>query len=159
LATAAGGALAAAMIGMGTAHAIGDGTESDPFLNTATAPDGYSELFGGTSTVGGVDDASLDAQLFAENPGTATAFSESVATFEAGNDHPITDLIYALDPSAYAFQDSAGIVGTFPDGDYLVPDNILGYLGTDLDYFLLNPTGLDYLLSPVVELLAGSPPF
>jgi hypothetical protein len=32
---------------------------------------------------------------------------------------------------------------------------ILGYLATEVDAFLLNPTGLDYLLSPVIEILFG----
>jgi hypothetical protein len=158
---AAGAALAAAMISMGTAHAVPtiapDGTENDPWQNLDTG--GYSELFGGTGTAQGVDDASLDVQLADENSGDAAAFSQSVATFEAGDDHPIENLIYAIDPSAYQFQDSPDIVGTFTPGDYLVPDDTLGYIGTELDFFLLNSTGLDYLLSPVVEVLLGSPPF
>jgi len=52
----------------------------------------------------------------------------------------------------------AGITGTLPDGAYLVPEDSLGYLATEVDAFLLNPTGLDDLVSPVIEILLGSPP-
>jgi hypothetical protein len=144
-----GGVLAAAFIGVGAASAD---------------TDGYSDLFGAIGTTGypataGADNAALDAELLAQNPGDATAFDISVDQFEANNDHAIENIIYAIDPSAYVHQIDPDIVGTFSDGSYLVPDDALGYLGTSLDYFLLTPTGLDYLLSPVAELLLGSPPF
>jgi hypothetical protein len=43
-------------------------------------------------------------------------------------------------------------------GGYLVPDDALGYLATDLDFFLLSPTGLDpALLGPVLDTLLGFP--
>ena len=149
----AAGAACAAFIGMGTAHA------------DIVDADGYSDLFGATGTVGypamaGADNASLDAQLFLQNPGQAAAFDQFVGTFEANNDHPIADLVYALDHSAFLLQSDPDIVGTASAlGQYLVPDDSLGYLATELDAFLLNPTGLGFLLSPVIEILAGSPPF
>ncbi len=147
---ALGGAAIAAFVGMGTAHADADG---------------YSDLFGAVGTTGyptsaGLDNASLDAQLFATNPGEAVAFDQFVDTFEANNDHPIADLVYALDHSAFLLQSDPDIIGTASlTGQYLVPDDALGYLATELDAFLLNPTGLGFLLSPVIEVLAGSPPF
>ncbi len=44
-------------------------------------------------------------------------------------------------------QHDADIIGTVAGsgGGFLVPDDFLGYLATDLDYFLLTPTGLDPL--------------
>jgi hypothetical protein len=158
-------------VGVGAAVA---GAAVATFLSLGTAPaahadiildhDGYSDLFGATGTEGviaaqGADDASLDSQLFSMNPGDATAFDTAVNTFEANNDHPIADLINALDPSAYVTQFDPDTVGTLASGGYLVPDDFLGYLGTELDFFLLDPTGLGFILSPVVEILAGSPPF
>ena len=43
-------------------------------------------------------------------------------------------------------------------GDYLVPDDALGYLATGLDYGLLTPTGLDFVLTPLIDILVGSTP-
>lgn len=153
LGTAVGGAFAAALISLGTAGAA----------YADAIPDGYSDLFGETGTTGypataGADNASLDAQLFAQNPGTATAFADSVNTFEAGNAHPIADLINAIDPSSFVQQFDT-TAGTLASGAYLVPDNSLGYLATFLDYYLLNPIAADYALAPVIEILAASPPF
>ena len=150
---AAAGAAVAAFISMGTAHA-----------DDTLTPDGYSDLFGATGTPGypnaaGMDNASLDAQLFDQNPGQAASFDQYVDTFESNNDHAIANLINALDPSAFVTQHDPDIVGTLFGGGYLVPDNSLGYLATELDAFLLNPTGLGFLLSPVIEILVGSPPF
>ena len=87
--------------------------------------------------------------MAAEPNATRQPFATNVATFEDGIDHPSTDIIYALDPSAFQLQDSPGIdaVGEGFGGAYLVPDDFLGYLATGLDYFLLSPTGLDYLLA------------
>jgi hypothetical protein len=152
LATAVGGAVAAAALSMGMAHA------------DVVDADGYSDLFGATGTVGyptaaGLDNASLDTQLFDQNPGQALAFDQYVGTFESNNDHAIADLIYAVDHSAFVVQTDPDIIGTLPGGGYLVPDDSLGYLATELDAFLLNPTGLGFLLSPVIEVLLGSPPF
>jgi hypothetical protein len=147
---AVAGAAVAAFLSMGNAYADADG---------------YSDLFGAIGTTGyptsaGLDNASLDAQLFDQNPGQALAFDQFVDTFESNNDHPIADLIYSLDHSAFLLQSDPDIVGTASaTGQYLVPDDSLGYLATELDAFLLNPTGLGFLLSPVIEILLGSPPF
>lgn len=156
-----GGAFAAAFIGIGTAGAV----VGDEFPSCCSGEEGYSILFGGDGADSGVttaqaaDNLSLDTQLYDQNPGDAASFATSAATFEAGNDHAIEDIVNALDPSAFSTQVTDGITGTLAGGGYLVPEDSLGYLATGLDYFLLTPTGLDYLLSPVAELLLGSPPF
>jgi hypothetical protein len=151
----AAGAACAAFIGMGTVHADVLGSETDPFQNTDTG--GFSELFGGTGSVQGANDLSADISLADSSPGNAASFSQDVISFEDGTDHPITDLIYALDPSAFQFQDTPGIdaAGESFGGAYLVPDDFLGYLATSLDYFTLNPTGLDYALGPLIDILLG----
>ncbi len=67
-----------------------------------------------------------------------------------------------MDPSAFYLQTTEGVTGTVSetvsgvDGAYLVPDDFLGYLATGLDYGLLTPTGLDYVLTPLIDLLAGA---
>jgi hypothetical protein len=151
------GAAVAAFIGMGTAHA-----------DVAPPGDqGYSILYGGDGTDSGLaadqaaDNESLDVQLYDQNPGDAASFDQGAITFEqSAFDHPLEDLIYAIDPSAYSLQATDGITGTInAAGDYLVPEDSLAYLGTSLDYFLLTPTGLSDLLTPVIEVLLGSPPF
>ncbi len=65
----------------------------------------------------------------------------------------------AIDPSVFYEQTTAGITGTLADtaGAYLVLDSLLGYLSTGLDYGLLTPTGLDYVLSPLIDVLLGQP--
>jgi hypothetical protein len=156
---AIGGAAIAAFIGMGTAHAVvGDA-------------DGWQDLLGAPGTEGlaagqGAADLSYDTQLFDNNPGAAAAFDTAVDTFQStGTEHGITQLISALDPHAFVVQFDPDIAGyltnAFGAGDaggYLVPDDFLGYLATDLDFFLLNPTGLDPLvLGPVIETLLGFP--
>jgi hypothetical protein len=154
LATAAGGALAAAFIGMGTAHA----DITTPFPDPYSAPDPYAVLFGAEGTQG-ADDNTLDGNLFVSNPSGDTVFQTDVSSFEAGHDHALESLINALDPSAFYEQTGGldpGDVGTLAGGAYLVPDDALGYLATGLDYGLLTPTGLDYVLDPLINLLLGS---
>jgi hypothetical protein len=146
---AVAGAAVAAFISMGTAYAVGDA-------------DGYTDLLGGGNLPQAADNASLDTQLFDNNPGGAAAFDASVDNFQSSPfDHGLQSLIFALDPSSFVIQHDADIIGTVlnTDGGYLVPDNFLGYLATDLDYFLLTPTGLDpLLLGAVIDTLLGSPP-
>jgi hypothetical protein len=151
-----GGAAVAAFLSMGTAHATPDGTESDPWVNTDLG--GFEELFGGTGTMQAGADLAADEHLAITNNGDAISFGEQVAQFEDTTAHPIADIIYAIDPSAFQFQTSANIDSPdFPPGDYLIPDDSLGYLATDIDFFLLNPTGLADLLGPIGEiLLSGS---
>jgi hypothetical protein len=55
---------------------------------------------------------------------------------------PVSDLVAALDPSAF-------VLG--------VPDNALGLLAAGLDQDLLAPLGLGALLDPVIDGLVGSP--
>ncbi|HEU0190054.1 MAG TPA: hypothetical protein VFR17_02110 [Mycobacterium sp.] len=157
---AAGGAIAAALIGLGAAGLA----HADQIVVTdpSPEPDGYTDLFGGGGNLPQTaDDVSLNEQLFANNPGAATAFDLSVDNFQSqAGDHPITNLINGLDPSAFAIEHDPDIVGTLQGGGFLVPDDFLGYLAVDLDYFLLTPTALaPALLGPVIDTLAGSPPF
>lgn len=152
---AVAGAAVAAFLSTGTAYAEGgDGI-----------PDGYSDLFGATGTVGlsnaaGADDAALDATLFAQDPVRAGTFDMFVDQFETNNFHPVADLVNALDPSAFVHQfEPDDIVGTFPDGSYLVPDDALGYFATEIDFFWLTSTGQALLGFDVTDLLFASPPF
>ena len=55
---------------------------------------------------------------------------------------PLSDLVGALDPSAF-------VLG--------VPDDGLGLLASGLDADLLAPLGLGSLLDPVIDVLLGSP--
>jgi hypothetical protein len=83
-----------------------------------------------------------------------------VAAFEANfAEHGITNLINAIDPSAFYEQVGGGALGTIADtaGAYLVPDSALGYLAVGLDYGLLTPTGLDFVLTPLIDILLGIP--
>jgi hypothetical protein len=146
-----GGAAVAAFLSMGTAHA-----DADP----------YTDLLGGGSLPQAADDASLDSQAFTTDPTGTTAFDTAVDTFQSqGLDHGLQQLINALDPSAFTVQFDpdftgylTGAAGPGDAGGFLVPDDFLGYLATDLDFFLLNPTGLDpVLLGPLIDTLLGFP--
>jgi hypothetical protein len=144
-----GGAAVATFLSMGTAHA-----------DDSLAPDGFSDLFG-SSGPQAADDATLDSQFFLQDPGGAASFDKGVDLFDSqGLDHGITQLINALDPSAFTVQfdpDISGYLVADPGG-YLVPDDFLGYLATDLDFYLLNPLGLDpLLLGPLIDTLLGFP--
>jgi len=158
LVTAAGGAVAAAIYSMGTAHAD----------VTPPTDDGFQVLFGAPGTAGllasqTATDVTDDANLTATNAGDETALTNSADLFQdTGTDHALEQLIFAIDPSSYVVQSTPGIdgflTGATDTGDYLVPDNSLGFLATDLDIFLLNPTGLDPgLLGPIIDTLLGFP--
>jgi hypothetical protein len=156
LVTAVGGAFAAAALSMGTAHA------DTVFIDTYTPPDPYDVLFGAQGTQG-ADNALLDTNLFTSNPTGDTVFQADVAAFEANPaEHGISNLIAAIDPSAFYEQVGGGAVGTIADATggfaYLVPDSALGYLATGLDFGLLTPTGLDFVLTPLIDILLGIPP-
>jgi hypothetical protein len=155
--TAVAGAAVAAFVGMGTAHA-----------DVVPDADGYSDLYGATGTPGilfgqTTTDTALDSELFSQSPGNAAAFDTAVDLFQStGTDHGVTQLINALDPSAFQVQYDPDITGYLTGASdlhgYLVPDDFLGYLATDLDFFLLSPTGLDpALLGPVLDTLLGFP--
>jgi hypothetical protein len=153
LATAAGGALAAVMLSMGTAHADITTVFPDPYL----PPDPYDVLFGAMGTQGG-DNNILDGNLFLSNPTGDATFMTDVSQFEASADHPIADLINAIDPSAFYEQSGGldpGFAGDLAGGAYLAPDDALGYLAQGLDYGLLTPTGLAFVLDPLLNLLLG----
>jgi hypothetical protein len=152
LASLTGGALAAAALSMGTAHA-------SPFLDPYLPPDPYDVLFGAQGTQG-IDNNLLDGTLFTSNPTGDATLMEDVAAFEGNaGEHGISNLINAIDPSAFYEQTGGGAVGTIVDtaGAYLVPDSALGYLATGLDFALLTPTGLDFVLTPLIDLLLGVP--
>ena len=154
LATAVGGAMAAAMLSMGTAHA----TPDVPYMDPYPAPDPYDVLFGAMGAQGASDNT-LDTNLAISNPAGDLTFYNDVVSFEQGQDHALQNLIFALDPSAFYEQTSTGITGTIADsgGAYLVPESSLGYLATGLDAGLLTPVGLDYILTPLIDILTGQP--
>jgi hypothetical protein len=150
----------------------GSGGVGDPFIDpylppNGEMPNGYTDLFGGMGTQG-VENQGLNEQLIIQDPTTAASFSHSVELFEEANSHPLENLIYALDPSAFYLQVDAGVDGTIASttatiggetlNAHLVPDDILGYTATLLDYGLLTPTGLGFILDPVINILAGEPP-
>ena len=93
---AIGGAAVAAFLNMGTAHAV-----------VGPDADGYSDLFGASGTPGilfgqTATDTALDSELFSQSPGNAAAFDTAVDLFQStGTDHGVTQLINALDPSAF----------------------------------------------------------
>jgi hypothetical protein len=153
LATAAGGALAAVMLSMGAAHA----DITTPYIDPYTPPDPYDVLFGAQGTQG-ADDAQLDTNAALSNPTEYQVFQNDVSAFEAGTDHPLADLINSIDPSAF-YEQTGGLdssfAGDLAGGAYLAPDDTLGYLATGLDYGLLTPTGLAFVLDPLINLLLG----
>jgi hypothetical protein len=156
ISAAMSGAAVAAFVSMGTAHADADG---------------YEDMFGAPGTAGlssaqTADNLALDTSAFEQNPGNAASFDTLVDSFEStGTAHPLTQLIFAIDPSAFAVQHDADITGYLTAaqgagdaGGYLVPDDFLGYTAVDLDAFLLNPTGLGpLLLGPLIDVLLGFP--
>jgi len=159
---ALGGAAVATFLSMGTAQADVSSYPVDD--------DGFQILFGAPGTEGlvpGQIDTNItsDDNLAASNPGAETTLTNDASLFEAtGGDHGLEQLIYALDPSSYVVQFTPGIdgylTGALDNGGYLVPDDFLGYVGTEADAFLLTPLGLDpALLGPLIDTLLGSPSF
>jgi hypothetical protein len=151
---AIGGAAIAAFVGMGTAHA------DTPFPDPFAAPNAYTILFGGMGDQGASNHL-LDINAATADPTSYAVFTNDVSAFEAAPfEHGVENLINAIDPSAFYEQTSAGIIGTIADsgGAYLVPDDFLGYLATGLDYGLLTPTGLDFVLTPLIDILLGEAP-
>lgn len=121
--TAAVAAFSAGLISLGSAPvALAD---DDPF----------EDLFGSTGlnawTVG--LDSALPTQL-------ASFLDQAVVSFQGLDADPVSDLIGAIDSSAF--------VGGFPD-------DFLGDLAVGLDYTLA-PLGLGIVLDPVIDGLLGS---
>jgi hypothetical protein len=161
----AAGAACAAFIGMGTAHAspVVDIYSDTPGVATAgdtiLPNDAYDMLFGSFGAQG-VANSTLDVSDAQANLSGYESFTTDVAAFEANaGDHGLENLIFAIDPTAFYEQTTAGVTGTLLDsgGAYLVPDSFLGYLATGLDVGLLTPTGLTYVLTPLIDLLTGTP--
>src|SRR5689334_25448247 len=119
---ALGGAAAAAFVGMGTAHAtpvvtdIYADTHSIDLLGDPFHPnDAYDMLFGSAGTQG-VQNAALDLSTAQQNLPGYEAFTTDVITFEqTAGDHGLENLIFALDPSAFYEQTTAGVTGTLFD--------------------------------------------
>jgi hypothetical protein len=153
--TALGGAAAtAAMLGMGNANA------DTPYVDTYAPGDAYTVLFGAEGAQGAANHL-LDVNAFTADPTSYAVFVNTVDAFEeAPFEHGLSNLINAIDPSAFYEQTSTGIAGTIAEsgGAYLVPDDALGYLATGLDYGLLTPTGLNFVLTPLIDILLGEPP-
>ena len=161
----AAGAACAAFIGMGTAHATPvtdiyfDSPGVEKAGDTVLPNDAYDMLFGSNLTQG-VENNTLDISDAQSNLSGYESFTTDVSAFEANPaEHGLENLINAIDPSAFYEQTTAGVAGTIADsgGAYLVPDSALGYLATGLDYGLLTPTGLDYVLTPLIDVLLGVP--
>lgn len=162
----AAGAACTAFIGMGTANA--DTPVVDIYPDTAGVvaagdtfhpDDAYDMLFGSAGTQG-IQNAALDVSTAQGNLTGYESFTTDVVTFEqTASEHGLENLINAIDPSAFYEQTTAGVTGTILDsgGAYLVPDSALGYLATGLDYGLLTPTGLDFVLTPLIDVLVGVP--
>jgi hypothetical protein len=153
-ATALGGATAAAaMLGMGNASAA-------PVVDIYGPNDAYAELFGSEGAQGASNHL-LDINAATADPTSYAVFVNDVHAFEAAPfEHGLENLVNAIDPSAFYEQTTAGVVGTIAEsgGAYLAPDDFLGYLSTSLDYGLLTPTGLNFVLTPLIDILLGEPP-
>jgi len=150
--TAAGAALIAASISMGTAPAAGaDVIDADPVSDLIGAfdPNAFSTSGAPTDALGllayGLDtyllgptglgdalDPIIDDWLSSLPSGAASVLDVD----------PVSDLIGSLDPSAF------NAVG--------LPDDVLGDLAAGLDTDLLAPLGLGALLDPVIDGLVGS---
>jgi hypothetical protein len=142
------------MFGMGTANA------DTPVVDTYAPGDAYTVLFGADGAQGMANHL-LDVNAFTADPTSYAVFVNDVDAFEAAPfEHALENLINAIDPSAFYEQTSVGIIGTIADsgGAYLVPDDFLGYLATGLDYGLLTPTGLNFVLTPLIDILLGEAP-
>ena len=158
----AGAAFATAvMISLGSAPAAhaditipGTGTLDNPVVDLYPEQDPYVDLYGAMGQQG-VDDEAASVALAQSNPGNAASFDTLVDSFLANNDHPLADLVNAIDPSAFYYQIDPVAGLTTP---FLVPDDTLGYLAQTLDFGLLNPTGLGFVLDPLIEILLGNPP-
>jgi hypothetical protein len=166
ISAATAGAAVAAFVGMGTANAdvITDIYAITPGVvaagDTIQSPDDAYDMLFGSLGAQGVDNMNLDVSTAEGNLTGYEQFTTDVAAFEANpGDHGLENLIFALDPSAFYEQTTAGVVGTIADsgGAYLAPDTALGYLATGLDYGLLTPTGLTFVLTPLIDILVGAP--
>jgi hypothetical protein len=165
---ALGGAAIATFLSMGTAHA----DTTDVVSTYPTSDDAFQILFGAPGNPNLDDNATglaqiaanetADANLTASNAGDETDLTNDAVLFEStGTDHALEQLIYAVDPSSFVTQSTPDIAGYLTgagvSGDYLVPDDFLGYTATDLDFFLLSPLGLDPgLLGPLIDTLIGA---
>jgi hypothetical protein len=156
------GAAVAAFVSMGTAHA-------DP-ADYPVSNDGFEILFGAPGNAN-LDETAAGLGQIANNvlsdnnlatssePDETVLTNDAVAFEGVGSQHALELLVNDILPSSFVTQSTTGIDGylTGADvGDYLVPDSALGYLATDVDFFLLDPLGLNaLLLGPIIETLLG----
>ena len=147
--TAAGAALAAALVSMGTAPVAGAIIDADPLSDLVAALDPSAFVLGVPDDALGLLASGLDQDLLAPlglgalldpiiDGLVGTPFG-AASIFDAD---PVSDLVAALDPHAF-------ILG--------VPDDALGLLASGLDQDLLAPLGLGALLDPIIDGLVGSP--
>lgn len=155
------GAAVAAFLSMGTAHAQSDypvGFDGFEILFGAPGNPNLDETAAGQGQI--ASNVLADNNLTTSSAADSTILTNDAVAFEGlGSDHALELLVNDLLPSSFVDQATPGIDGylTGADlGDYLVPDSTLGYLATDLDFFLLDPLGLNaLLLGPIIETLLG----
>jgi hypothetical protein len=126
---AVGAAFAAALIGLANAPAASAApVDEDPF----------QDLFGFSAS--GVNSWTQGADDFLETnaPALATGLDQFVDSFLAVDQDPLTDLVQAIDPSAFI-------------GNSGMPDDFVGELAISLDSHVLFPTGLGAVLDPTVD--------
>ena len=90
----------------------------------------------------GIANSTLDISDAQSNLTGYESFVTDVAAFEqTASEHGLENLIYAIDPSAFYEQTTAGITGTLAGGlgATWFRTDFLGYLATGLDYGLLTP--------------------
>ncbi len=132
-----------------------------PVVDTYAPGDAYTVLFGADWRSGLRRTTCWTSTPQPQTPTSYAVFVNDVDAFEAAPfEHGLENLVNAIDPSAFYEQISTGITGTIADsgGAYLVPDDFLGYLATGLDYGLLTPTGLNFVLTPLIDILLGETP-
>jgi hypothetical protein len=146
LGTAAGAALAAALIGVATAPSASavPGTDLDP----------YEDLFGtsGINTWTTAADNALGAGGGGFDTSVDNFSALNVDPFVIPDTDPISSGLYSFDPSAFTADPALGGL----------PDNGIGDLAMGLDYTLFSAeTELGQLVSPLVTLIGelfGFPP-
>jgi hypothetical protein len=155
------GAAVATFLSMGTAQAQSDYPVGDDGFEIIFGAPGNTNLDETAAGQGQIaNDILADNNLTTSSAADSTVLSNDAVAFEQlGSDHPLELLVNDLLPSSFVTQFTPGIDGYLTGanlGDYLVPDSSLGFLATDLDAFLLDPTGLSaLLLGPVIETLLG----
>jgi hypothetical protein len=131
---AVGAAFAAALIGLANAPAASAVPSDD---------DPFQDLFGFTAS--GVNSWTQGADVFlhANAPALATGLDQFVDSYLAVDQDPLTDLVQAIDPSAFI-------------GNSGMPATFVGELAIAMDSYVLFPTGLGAVLDPTVDAFFAS---